>query len=330
MVIRRFTDEEIQTVNQISVLGYARIRGYPVVEYARGYYKIHGYGGLLINPVKNCWSWESMSTVEKKIGGGPVQFVMQFEKATWVQAVKILLAFKEDYPDNTMETIADSNTGLPKAKNKTVNKSDFKLPPKNTTYEHIFAYLIKVRRLDQGLVQRMVKENKLYEDIHRNCVFVGYDQQGVARFAALRGTNTHIPFRGNPEGADKQYPFCIAAAGDGKRLYVFEAAIDLLSYMTLQIEQEVDVRKNHYVSLAGYSMIGLQAYLQLHPDITEIYVGTDNDEKGISAYENVLQIYKGKYCIERVSPEPQKDWNGYLCMKRFREELQLMGRGDDI
>ena len=77
-------------------------------------------------------------------------------------------------------------------------------------------------------------------------------------------------------------------------------------------------------------MIGLQAYLQLHPDITEIYVGTDNDEKGISAYENVLQIYKGKYCIERVSPEPQKDWNGYLCMKRFREELQLMGRGDDI
>lgn len=332
MVIKRFTDEEIQAANQIPILDYVRIRGYPVVEYVKGYYKLHGYGGLLINPLKNCWSWESQRTADKRIGGGPIQLVMELEKKTWLQAVKELLLFREEHATEIMEmkylnqSISEQKPRLVKEQLKSQDKSIFRLPVENETYEHIFAYLIKVRKLDQRLVQRMVKEKKLYEDKHNNCVFVGYDEQHVARFASLRGSNSRFPYRGNPAGADKQYPFCVE--GTSNRLYVFEAPIDLLSFMTLLIKEDKNPYKDHYVSLAGYSMIGLEGYLSRH-EITEIYVGTDADEQGKKAFSNIYYAYADKYRVIRQSPAPHKDFNDYLVRKCFHESLQELGLEKD-
>ena len=62
-----------------------------------------------------------------------------------------------------------------------------------------------------------------------NAVFVGRDEDGVPRYAHQRGTAGN--FRLDVKGSDKAFNFCYR--GEGERLFVFEAPIDLLSFLCL-------------------------------------------------------------------------------------------------
>ena len=64
------------------------------------------------------------------------------------------------------------------------------------------------------------------EAAHHNAVFVGRDEDGVPRYAHQRGTAGS--FRLDVKGSDKAFNFCYR--GEGERLFVFEAPIDLLSF----------------------------------------------------------------------------------------------------
>lgn len=307
----RFTEEQLEYANHVNIIEYARRHGYTVKEYHRGYWKIPGYGGLLLEPDK--WYWE----LEHR-GGGPIQFVMVIEHMTWVEAVKKLLS--ESNPEYLYHP---TETSLPpKQGSKRKDKTNFRLPAKNTTYEHIFAYLIKTRRLDQHLVQQLVKEKKLYEDVNQNCVFVGYDQTGIPRSAFIRGTKPHRPYKGDAAGSDKRFGFAIE--GGTKTLYVFESAIDLISYQTLLKEAGKEI-KDHYISLAGISLAALEEYLSWHRDIQKIVVCTDYDESGIEAFEQIKEIYGLLYKIKRQSSKPYKDFNKYLLQKYLNDCLKEQG-----
>lgn len=316
MPFQRYTKEQVLQANQVNLIEYAKAHGYPVREYHKGYFKIEGYGGLLLSPEKNCWYWEAESSAAEKAGGGPIQFVMKLENKSWFEAVRILLH----------ESVSCPIFQAAEPPDKWKPKSDFQLPAKNDTYKHIFAYLTNARQIDQQLIQQMVKAGKLYEDKHNNCVFVGYDDMGIARFASMRGTNTHIPFKGNPDGADKRYPVCWEGTSD--RLYVFEAPIDMLSYMTL-LKESGNVMYDHYISLAGISLIGLSAYLKRYPHIRHIGVGSDNDREGIKCFLNTAEAYGAKYEVRRISPKPYKDFNEYLVKKHFEAMIANLTKTED-
>ena len=80
---------------------------------------------------------------------------------------------------------------------------------------------------------RFVKAGLLYEDAeYHNAVFVGTDTDGVPRHAHKRSANSYgKAFRLNVEGSDPRYSFHYV--GTGRSLYVFEAPIDMLSFITL-------------------------------------------------------------------------------------------------
>ena len=66
----------------------------------------------------------------------------------------------------------------------------------------------------------------IYEDAaHHNAVFVGRDEDGIPRYAHSKGTAGN--FRLDVKGSDKAFNFCYR--GEGERLFVFEAPVDLLS-----------------------------------------------------------------------------------------------------
>lgn len=309
MGYQHFTEEQIDHANHVNIIEYARRQGYPVKEYHRGYWKIPGYGGLLIEPDK--WYWEA-----EHRGGGPIQFVMLMQKLSWAEAVKELL--KKAKPD----CLYHPGEAPVLAHNKSKEKLIFRLPAKNTTYEHIFAYLIKSRKLDQGLVQQLVKEKKLYEDVNENCVFVGYDKEGTARSASMRGTKTLRPYKGDAAGSDKQYAFsCLGSTG---QVYIFEAAIDLLSYQTLMKQSGREVT-DHYITLAGIFIAALERYLADYPDIRKLVVCTDQDEAGEEAFRHIYKAYAGGYEVRRQSPKPYKDFNEYLVQKEFQRFLEAQG-----
>lgn len=72
-----------------------------------------------------------------------------------------------------------------------------------------FAYLIRQRHIDRDVLIEFVRAKLIYEDAdHHNVVFVGRDEDGAAKHAHMRSTNSWgDPFRLNVEGCDPRYSF---------------------------------------------------------------------------------------------------------------------------
>ena len=127
---------------------------------------------------------------------------------------------------------------LPKAKPKPAPEpsNPFALPPAAGNQRRVFGYLLGTRQIDRAVLSAFVRKGLVYEDLpYHNAVFVGLDAAGVPRHAHKRSTNSEgNSFRLNVEGSDPAHSF--HWVGTSRQLYVFEAPIDLLSYITLHPE----------------------------------------------------------------------------------------------
>lgn len=113
-------------------------------------------------------------------------------------------------------------------------------------------------------------------------------------------------FRINVEGSDPRYSFHWNGTSD--RLYVFEAPIDLLSFLTLYPR---DWQEHSYVALCG---VGEQAMLWIlgqAPNLRQVLLCLDYDKAGIEAAGRLTEILRTAHSDVRVSTLlPQnKDWN---------------------
>ena len=90
------------------------------------------------------------------------------------------------------------------------------------------------------MIELFLKENLIYESRHyHNIVFKGNDKNGVTRFASMRGVfdKQGKPFKCDVEGNDKNYGFNVVNV-NSTELVVFEAAIDLMSYVDIFADYE--------------------------------------------------------------------------------------------
>ena len=114
----------------------------------------------------------------------------------------------------------------------------FALPPQNTDDRRVFAYLRK-RGIAAQVIRQFMNSGLLYEDAeHHNCVFVGRNSAGQAKYACLRGTYDRDGkgFRGDATGSDKNTGFHISSDPSLDLVRMFEAPIDLMSYLSLHRE----------------------------------------------------------------------------------------------
>lgn len=305
-----FTDEQIAQANRTNILEYARQAGYPIEQITPKEYKIPGYGGLRIDGSGRKWNCFSA-----KAGGGPIQFVMYMESIPWREAVKKLLGFSPSLyvQDGTLEYRREKVI-----EKENEEKSEFNLPEKNNTYKHVFAYLINTRKIDKDIVVSIVNKKKLYENAHRSCVFVGYNPEGVAKYASVRSTNTiGSSYRGDVANSNKAYSFRIE--GTSNTVRVFEAPIDALSYATFLKHFEPN-NKDHLLALGCLGDVSLEQYLKDHPDIDQIIFCLDNDQWGRAACDRWIEKYKPDYLLAYHFPK-KKDWNEDLvCFFNQREK----------
>lgn len=197
---------------------------------------------------------------------------------------------------------------MPSREQKQKQKSGFKLPPKNETMRRLFAYLTKERKLKPDVIEQFIHEGKLYEDAeHHNIVFVGLDEQGTARSAAKKGTCTFVDsYRRNVLGSDVRYSF--DHIGNSKRLYVFEAPIDMMSYIQLFPQ---NWKENSYIALNGVSKHALTHFISSHDYIAEIVLCLDNDIGGIDASDRLTDVLREIefHGIVARHLSKNKDWN---------------------
>lgn len=198
----------------------------------------------------------------------------------------------------------------PKNHEKAEEKRDFRLPEANSDMHRVYAYLIKQRFINPEIISYFAKNRTLYEDAqYHNAVFVGLDENGVPRQAHKRSTTTlGKSFRMTCEGSDTRYSF--SHFGESEKLFVFEAPIDMLSFLTLYPQ---NWQKHSYIALNGVYENAMLRALETHENLSEVILCLDNDEGGIEAVDRLSDILREKNCrnIARISPK-MKDWNEVL------------------
>ena len=123
-----------------------------------------------------------------------------------------------------------------------------------------------------------------------------------------RGVYTHgKSYRGNVSGCDPRYSFHWTGSSD--RLYVFEAPIDLLSFLTLYPQ---DWQKHSYVALCGTSEHAMLWMLEQNPQIRKVALCLDHDEAGIEASGQHEDTLRERGIAAAPLRSQYKDWNADL------------------
>lgn len=255
-------------------------------------------------------------------GGYPLKFMQEFYGMNFRTAMKELLHGEEPElgrkrnaeqaqdKEKEKEENAVKNEANP-SKDK-MEKSKFILPEKDSNMKRVFAYLLKTRFLAKDVVKSFVAQKILYQEKeHGNVVFVGTDKDGVPKSACKKSTAEQTKgFRMTVAGSDCRYGFCWR--GDSNKLYVFEAAIDLMSFITLK---NGDWKTDNFLALDGLSPKPLLQFLKEQKNIHEIFLCLDYDVAGIETYDKLKDILIEKgYVAEKIKREYPlyKDWNEQL------------------
>lgn len=293
-----FTEEQKQTANSVELAEFLRMRGEKLERAGREYKLIYTDGSGRHDSITMQGS--TWFDHKNQTGGGAIKFMQYYYGMNFVDAVQSLLGY-------SFEPLHHSFSHM---ENAVENKKKFTLPEANDDMHRVYAYLIKQRYIAPEIITHFAKTHTLYEDKeHHNAVFVGLDEQGIPRQASKRSTSTYgNTFRITVEGSDTRYSF--SHYGKSDRLFVFEAPIDMLSYLTIYHENWQD---NSYIALNGVYENPLIKALETHEGLRNIIICTDNDEGGIDGYERLRDILneKGYTGIYRHAPD-FKDWNEQL------------------
>lgn len=206
------------------------------------------------------------------------------------------------------------------------------LPPRNGNDNRVIAYLCGNRGLRREVVEHCRTHCTLYESAHyHSCVFVGHDEAGAPRHAAIRATGGD--FKQDAEGSDKRHTFALQAQNRACTvLCVYESAIDALSGASLRLMDSEPWRDAHYLSLAGVSPLPIIQYLHTHRAITTVRLCLDNDEPGQLAAQRIAELLvlsRPTLETEYAPPKSGKDYNQYLRLHiaRKRTKKKHLSRG---
>ncbi len=302
----RLTDAEVTIAESVNILEFVKQSGYELTRVGQDF-KVKGHGGLLLSQDGHRWNWFSQN-----VGGGPIQLVQKLENCSWADAARKLLDISGKYPQ-----IAQTAPTY-----KTQHK-EFTLPPKSINVNHVYAYLIKTRGLEQEVVNALIRNHQLYEDDRHNCCFVGHDKDGTPKYAALRGTyTTDKPFRGEVGGSDKSISFCMP--GRSGRAFVVESPIDAASHASLWSLHGRDWRQDTRLSLGGLSDKALERFLKDNPQIKTLVFALDNDSGAENHGQMAAARFMAKYAAQGYAVQNQvphgKDFNEDL--QNFREQAR--------
>ena len=276
-----YTQAQIDRANAVNLEDFLRAQGETLVRSGKEYrWKAHDS----LTVCGNKWFRHSQSK-----GGYPVDFVMEFYGKSFPEAVQLLTG----------------ETGEAQPEADPAPSPAFRLPLRNVTNANILNYLTQERKLSPSLVNFFITAGDIYEDAaHHNVVFVGRDADGHPRYASCRGI--YEKFRQDVAGAEKSFGF--AHRGTDKQLMVFEAPIDLLSFIELFPK---NWQQHNYLSLGGVSAKALQQFLSERPDMERVFLCLDADKAGEDACKRLAALLPDTVSVTRIQPT-RKDWNEVL------------------
>lgn len=235
-------------------------------------------------------------------GGDAVDFVRRFYNKDYAEAVEMLLNNCDGQIVNLQTTERE--------------QKPFILPPRNDRMSRVFSYLLLTRGIDKDVLFEFVKNKMIYESAYyHNAVFVGYDSSGKPRHAHKRGTVTNNPYKGNVAGSQPEYSFHFNGTSD--KIFLFEAPIDMLSYISMH---KKNWKEHSYAASCSVSDRVLFQCLNDNPNIKNVFLCFDNDEAGQTANKRIADKLNKLNIQNEILIPTHKDWN---------EDLTLSEKGDE-
>lgn len=288
-----YTDKQKQFANSVDLPTFLRMRGETLVPVGREFKLIyHDEYGKHDSITISGSQWYDH---KNQIGGGPIKFMREHYGMNFQEAMQALLGHSALPLTHEVQPVM------------TKEKKEFRLPEANDNMHRVYAYLIKQRFIAPEVITHFAKKKLLYEDKkHHNAVFVGVDSNGVPRQAHKRSTTTFgNSFRQTIEGSDTKYSF--AHFGKSNMLFVFEAPIDMLSFISMNPNGGWE--NDSYIAMNGVYESAVLTALEEHPNIDWVVICTDNDEGGIDAAHRLWDILIERDYDLTIYPPNNKDWN---------------------
>ena len=236
-------------------------------------------------------------------GGDAVDFVRRFYNKDYAEAVQMLL----------------NNGGSQIITSPPIGKSHkpFELPPRNDRMSRVFSYLLLTRGIDKDVLFEFVRKKMIYESAYyHNAVFVGYDSSGIPRHAHKRGTVTNNPYKGNVAGSQPEFSFHWHGTSD--KIFLFEAPIDMLSFISMHKGNW----KNHsYAASCSVSDRVLFQCLNDNTNIKNVFLCFDNDEAGQTANKRIADKLNKLNIQNEILIPTHKDWNEDILKNERTEEI---------
>ena len=279
-----FTDEQKEKARRTDLAGLLRSQGETLrksgseLEWLDGSQKVTIRGNLWFHQYE-------------QVGGDSIDFVRKFYHKSYPEAMEYLLGRSDG-----MLSVMPPAQKAP---------SKFELPPANDNMRRVFAYLLSKRGIDKDVLYAFVHKKMIYESApYHNVVFVGFDKYGIPRHANKRGTSSASTYKGNAVGSVPEYSFHWNGRSD--RLYLFEAPIDMLSFISMN---KNGWHNHSYAAACSVSDKVLFQCLADNPGINKVTICFDSDEPGQLAAQRIT----AKLIMQGVNSEilvpVSKDWN---------------------
>ena len=296
-----FTDEQLNAARGADLAEYFQTHGYDC-ELRRNELHVKGYGGFYINTQTGGW----YCFAENKGGKNAINCLVEMLGMDLKTAVSELTGGSYSHT-STYERY----TPPPPKKHELV------LPERADNMRNVFAYLCRTRKIDSQIVSDLVKEGLLYQDKRGNAVFLHKDESGQIIGAELQGTNTYKRFKGVAAGTSDSL-FAVKI-GQPNRAYVFESAIDLLSFKQLANPQKM--QNCVLVSMAGLKPNSLKS---LSEKGLRLFSCVDNDEAGLKFTADNGLIP----CNKILTDNRVKDYNELLQLITHNRETVAKSVGE--
>ena len=297
MEYKKFSPEQLDRAKNADLIDF--LGAYMGLEFKKTgrYYQCKQHNSLVVYADRKGFVWNSQNIS----GGDTIDFLRKVEGKNFPEAVETIIgeAAPVIYKPAPAYKSEAGQLVLPE-------KADGK-------YSRVFAYLSQTRKISPDVIADFIIADKLYQDKKGNCVFVGFDEHGTAKFGSIRGTLTEKKYRGDCKNSDKRYAFHQMGT-DSTRLYIFEAPIDLMSHCTMtDLAYGKGTYKNQTrLALCGSSDVALEAFLERHKEVKILNFRLDNDEAGRTAVTKYKTKYEAKgYEVHSVFSQ-SKDINDDL------------------
>lgn len=318
-------DKAIENARKVNLVEYCKQNGIDLINGNSTNPKMREHDSLVFFPDNIDRQWHRYSTGE---GGDSIDFIRFLnekngQKFNFKNAIKKLNAYK-----GTKVTLKNIPV-------KQEFQYDFK---KECVMDDSKKYLINDRKINPKIIKSLIDNNLLAENKYKNVIYKWIDpfKQGRIVGASEEGTG-HTRFKKIQKNSETGKGFNILI-GEPKKLKFFESPVDLMSYMSLDYEEENrSIDDTWYISMDGLketvyietlkTIIDHYKSLSIDPfsKIEQVKFCVDSDEKGQEFAQMMCNRYtiltnEGRKDIEVDSPKHFKDWNDFLKDKRDRDQ----------